>query len=505
MNGTPGTPGTPEPTGRTEQAEQAERDWSELVRLLDAREVVLSTAGERLEYLAPPGAMDAELVALVKGSRERLLATLTGGGTAEAAAPAGIAQARMHRGHGRAADPSLWNITLRIGLRGPLDPARLERALAALVARHRSLRTRFVPSDLGVLQQVHPAGPVPLPVTDLAGLDEVGRRNAVAAATRAETGTPFDLAVPPLLRARLLRSAADRHVLFLTVHHIALDGWSLATLLEDLGALYGDPDAALPDPGSMIEHACWERTVVTRDAVRRATRRYADRLAGLPLTVPLPTDRPRPDRRSGRGGILHFRLAADLTAALTRRAAQRSTTPAAVVLAALGDLLHEVTGADETLVMLSTANRRRREHERLVGLLTTNLPVRLPGRAAGGFDALVDLAGRALATTVDDAEVPFGLCTEPLRELGLELPPSFPQLLLAMQTTPAPVLELAGLEVAVEDLPGSAARCDLLLMLSPDADGMAGVAEYDADLFDEGTVRGWLDGLVARLSAGLLG
>ncbi|MEU1423680.1 condensation domain-containing protein [Kitasatospora sp. NPDC005751] len=485
------------PTGPTAPAVPAPtEDWQRLVRLLDEREIVLSTEGGRLDYLAPPGAMDAPLVALVKAERPRLLATLTGGGAAEAAAPAGIAQARMHRSHGRVADPSLWNITQRITLRGPLDPARLQRALTALTARHRSVRTRYAPSDLGLLQQVLPAPDgLPLPVAAVGGGAE-----AVAAATREEAATPFDLAAPPLLRARLLRLGPEHHVLLLTFHHIVLDGWSLATLLADLGTLYGDHRADLPEPGSMIEHACWERTVVTREAVRRATARYAERLAGLPLTVPLPTDRPRPERRSGHGGVLPFTLTPELTAALNRCAARRSTTPAAVVLAAVGDLLGELTGADETLVMLSTANRRRREHERLVGLLTTNLPVRLPSRAPGGFAGLVDRAGEALATTLDQADVPFGLVTEELRARGLALPPSFPQVLLAVQTTPAPVLELTGLDVVVEDVPGSGARSDLLLMLTPEGNGLTGLAEYDADLFDEATVRGWLDRLVRRLA-----
>ncbi|MFG3053417.1 condensation domain-containing protein [Kitasatospora sp. NPDC048239] len=470
--------------------------WQRLLRLLDEREVVLSTRGERLEYLAPPGAMDAELLALVKGSRGRLLAALTGAGAAEASAPAGIAQARMHRGHGRAADPSLWNITQRLTLRGPLEAGRLRQALTALTVRHASLRTRFTATELGLLQQVLAApAALALPVTEASG-----DPGAVEAATREEAGTPFDLAAPPLLRARLLRQGPEHHTLLLTVHHIALDGWSLATLLDDLGALYRDLDAPLGDPGSMTEHACWERTVVTRQAVREATARYAERLAGLPLTVHLPTDRPRPEQRSGRGAIAHFTLAPDLTAALYRCAARRSTTPAAVVLAALGDLLNDLTGAEESLVMLSTANRRRREHERVVGLLSTNLPVRLPHRADGGFPALVDRAARALATTLDDADVPFGLVTEDLRELGLALPPSFPQLMLVVQSTPATALDLPGLDVRIEDIEGNGARADLMLMLTPHEGALAGLAEYDTDLFDEPTVRGWLDTLVTRLA-----
>ncbi|MFD7583437.1 hypothetical protein, partial [Kitasatospora sp. NPDC059817] len=62
------------------------------------------------------------------------------------------------------------------------------------------------------------------------------------------------------------------------------------------------------------------------------------------------------------------------------------------------------------------------------------------------------------------------------------------------------VNHLPGLTAEVEDVPGPSARSDLLLVLTPDADGYAGLAEYDADLFDPDTVRSWLDALVNDLA-----
>ena len=49
---------------------------------------------------------------------------------------------------------------------------------------------------------------------------------------------PFDLAQGPLMRGRLVRLAADEHVLLLTLHHIVSDGWSMGVLLDELGRLY---------------------------------------------------------------------------------------------------------------------------------------------------------------------------------------------------------------------------------------------------------------------------
>ena len=53
-----------------------------------------------------------------------------------------------------------------------------------------------------------------------------------------EADAPFDLEHGPLIRGRLVRLAADDHVLLLTMHHIVSDGWSAGVLARELGTLY---------------------------------------------------------------------------------------------------------------------------------------------------------------------------------------------------------------------------------------------------------------------------
>src|SRR5262249_13581689 len=136
-------------------------------------------------------------------------------------------------------------------LRGQLDTAALQAALTGLVARHESLRTTFEPLDGQGGQLVHPPYPVALPITDLSASAPVAStlpESAPAASTPSgsalpapagsasagsELGSalrqallddgrrPFDLAAGPVLRVRLLRLAADDHVLSLTLPHIS--------------------------------------------------------------------------------------------------------------------------------------------------------------------------------------------------------------------------------------------------------------------------------------------
>ncbi|HEV7516141.1 MAG TPA: condensation domain-containing protein, partial [Thermoanaerobaculia bacterium] len=75
------------------------------------------------------------------------------------------------------------------------------------------------------------------------------------------------------------------------------------------------------------------------------------------------------------------------------------------------------------------------------------------------------------------------------------------QVMLVLQNAPLPRFELPGLSLTVEPLGVGAAKFDLTLSLSQGPGGLAGVFEYDADLFDRGTLERW-SGYLATLLAG---
>ena len=122
---------------------------------------------------------------------------------------------------------TFYNVPVAVRLRGELDVAALERTLSEIVRRHEVLRTRFVSVGGEPRQQVLEAAEVKLRITDLSGLEETAREAAVKEAATAESSEPFDLAHGPLLRVKLLRLGEQEHVVLLTMHHIASDGWSM--------------------------------------------------------------------------------------------------------------------------------------------------------------------------------------------------------------------------------------------------------------------------------------
>ncbi len=117
-------------------------------------------------------------------------------------------------------------------------------------------------------------------------------------------GYAFDLSVETPLRTTLFALAADRHVLLITLHHIACDGWSTTPMARDIATAYaarvsGAAPAWTPLPVQYADYAQWQRDLLgdENDPDSRARQQidyWTDQLAGLPDQLELPTDRPRP-------------------------------------------------------------------------------------------------------------------------------------------------------------------------------------------------------------------
>ena len=127
---------------------------------------------------------------------------------------------------------AFYNIPMAVRLKGSLQLEALERALSEIVRRHEVLRTRFVNVSGEPRQEVLPPVPIKLSVTEL---DDEGLLRSLVTA---ESSEPFDLANDLMLRAKLLRLGAEDHVVLLTMHHIASDGWSMGVLIKEVAALY---------------------------------------------------------------------------------------------------------------------------------------------------------------------------------------------------------------------------------------------------------------------------
>ncbi|MBE1561823.1 non-ribosomal peptide synthetase [Nonomuraea africana] len=257
------------------------------------------------------------------------------------------------------------NIAMAQRLSGRLDVDALRVALAAVARRHEVLRWR-VPQSGGVpAVEVDPPGEVPLPVEEVT-------EERLRERLQAEAAAPFDLAEGPLWRARLLRIAADEHVLALTAHHLVFDGWSQSVLYEDLGRAYRGEQQA-PLPASFGGYVAW---LGAREAAADLDW-WSARLDGVPAVLDLPRDHPRPAVQTFEGAGVMAEADATTSAAVRALAARLGATPYAVLLAAFAQALRRLTGQRDLVVGTPVADRRDPALEAMAGCLVQMLPVRM--------------------------------------------------------------------------------------------------------------------------------
>lgn len=181
---------------------------------------------------------------LSEGRREQPIAAVQRSGQL----PLSLAQRRLWFLEQLSPDSGAYNVPVAMRLHGRVDHAVLARCLDELVARHEPLRTSFAAVDGEPVQRVQRAEPVTLALDDLRRLPASARERRARALVDQEAQTPFDLEVTPLLRVRLVRLDAEEHLLVLTVHHLAIDGWSLPIVFAELDALYQAFSAGRPSP-----------------------------------------------------------------------------------------------------------------------------------------------------------------------------------------------------------------------------------------------------------------
>ncbi|HLM55885.1 MAG TPA: amino acid adenylation domain-containing protein, partial [Pyrinomonadaceae bacterium] len=394
----------------------------------------------------------------------------------------------------------LYNLPVALKLTGRLDLAAVQSSFNEIVRRHEVLRTHFRSLDGEPVQVIGDHRPLTLDVTDLSGEDDRGRRDSLAELlTRQEAQQPFDLGTGPLLRARLLRLAADEHVLLFTQHHIASDGWSLGILVREFSALYsaycrGLESPLAPLPVQYADYAVWQRGWLQGEMLDEQLAYWERRLAGAPPVHSLPLKRER-SAVQGREAVGHRRqLDEGLMRRLEALARREDVTLFMLLESAFALLVSRYSHEPDVVVGTPMAGRLHREVEGLVGFFINNLVLR--SRFDEG-ETFRDYLARQRQTVLDayaHQDVPFEMLVErlnPERSFGHD--PVF-QLVFSLDESEGGGLSLPGLNVSpVMREDGLQAKVDIEVVVGRGGGRTLVNWIYRAGLFD----AGWVEELAA--------
>ncbi|MBO0870431.1 MAG: amino acid adenylation domain-containing protein, partial [Micromonosporaceae bacterium] len=309
-------------------------------------------------------------------------------------------------------DSPVYNISACWVFPDGLGRDQVTEVFAKVVARHEALRTALRMEDGRLVQVVREAQPLRLPETDLSAVRQAEQRDQIARIGEQLARTAIPLAQPPLWRARLLRLADRSWALVLVFHHAVFDSHSLVVLGRELTALgaaaVDGSTAALPElPIQYADYAAWQRDQLAGDELDRQLAYWRERLAGAPALLPLPLDRPRPDRPGFAGDEVHFALPDGLLDQVGRVAAGTGATPYMVLTAGYLALLTRVCGVEDLVLGVSTAGRELPELAPLIGMFVNPVALRCDTGGDPTFAGLVARVREALVGALDHGQTPF--------------------------------------------------------------------------------------------------
>ncbi len=388
-----------------------------------------------------------------------------------------------------------YNTTHAFRVQGVLHIAALRQSFLTIVDRHESQRTTFALVDDIPHQVINPA-PVAwyLPVIDLCSLTPAQQHVSVQQLAAAEMQRPFDLTQDFMVRTQLLQLADQEHILLITHHHIASDGWSRRVFWRELSALYGAFTQGAPSPLPQMsiqyaDYAMWQRDYLQGAVLERQLAYWQKALAGAPPLLDLPADHPRPAQPSFRGAAVSMVLEADLTHQLRHLSRTQSTTLFMTLLAAFQVLLMRYTGQTDVVIGSPIANRTRQELEPLIGFFINTLVLRCNLADNPSFLELLAQVKTTTQAAYDQQDLPFDRLVEalgPARQLHYN---PLVQVMFALQNVPQAQWTLPGLQVQVAEVTVQSTHVDLEVYCHEVGETLQLRCIYSTDLFAQPTIQ----------------
>jgi FkbH-like protein len=400
-------------------------------------------------------------------------------------------------------NPSAQNTPMAVRFEGELDAGVLERALVEIVRRHEVLRSSIKVVDGSPTLKIADVA-LALERRDLSEVPAEVRARALSSAMAEQTARPFDIATGALVRATLFCLSEREHVLFLNVHHIAIDAWSTDILLREIETLYGaflggEPSPLPPLPIQYADYARWHRAQL-RD-IEPKLEYWRGRLKEAPKSVELPTDRPRtPETASGPSERLTFQLSSELIDEIDALARKSGATRYMALLAGFSALLSRWSRRTDLLISTPHANRPHPDVDNLIGLFATPHLLRIDASKDPSFDELLTRArDEALAAHKND--LPLEVIVQDQRSARERRDVGFSNVMFNMLTRVGRQATLPGVKVEPLEPGGRIVDLDLQLEVEVSPAGARVVVEYKTSLFDRETAQALAAGYQAILEA----
>ncbi|MDP5138085.1 condensation domain-containing protein, partial [Rheinheimera baltica] len=393
-----------------------------------------------------------------------------------------------------------YNIPLTYELKGDLKVDLLVQCIKHLIQRHESLTTRFIEIDGEPRQRVENNGDFIVPVL-------TAREEELSNIVLTESEHVFDLFNDRLLRVKLVHLSQSHHVLMINMHHIISDGTSIGIFLHELKELYlhkADNSCLARVEIQYADYSQWQQEQRPSETYFQSKKYWLESLENAPAISLFPTDHIRPNESFNNGNVSKFSIPSNVSESLRNIAKDQSCTLYIVLLAAFKFLLYRHTNQEDLVVGIMAENKRLLELENTIGFFANPLALRSVIDTHLNFNEFLMQVKDTVLNGLEHQEVIFSDIVSGLKfELEPSISPLFQTMFLmdvgAVQSFSLPGINCKGLAQEWQ-----ISKFDLSVTMFDNTDkSLAGVFEYNSDIFEQTTIEKIIDNYI-RLLANLV-
>ena len=469
---------------------------------LRALKVTLAVDGDQLSVRAPKGAITKELGAAMTERKHEILQYLKQA-QGLSAQPSKIQKADrslppvLSFGQKRlwflyeleGASPT-YNMPLCFGLTGDLNRQYFEQALSLVIQRHETLRYRFINSSTGPTIVIQDPEAFACEWLDLTS----EHTHTPETLTHAIQHFSFDLARDALIKATVIKTKSNEFQVWILLHHIVADGWSIGVLFKELQQIYtalcSQQTASLPDLAIQYsDYAHWQAKELGGANLERLIDYWKTRLAGSPELLTLTTDHPRPNYLSYQGNTYNCEIDSQVAAGLKTLSHSANCTLYMTLLAGFALVLSAHSGQDDVVIGSPVANRNDAVLEELIGLFINTLPIRLDLSGNPTVEEFLNRVKTACVSDFNHQEIPFEKIVEVLNPpRSLNHAPLY-QVAFDLQTPTEQANSFADLHIEPLAQDNTSAKFDLSLNIEDNGQQLLAFWNFSEDLFVSERIR----------------
>lgn len=398
-----------------------------------------------------------------------------------------------------------YNIPSAYYLEGACDLSSLEKAFQLLHVRHEILRTVFREVNGEPRQFILTASTVHPLIRHVDLRHDPQRENIALTMVNEDRTRPFDLGSGPLIRIWLIQLEDERHLLFVNMHHIISDGWSMSILTEEVQELYNSVSSGRTAGLKALDiqykdYAGWQSGQMASGMSAHRTYWHGKAKGLTPLD--LPTDLARPRLKTYRGAGYRSVIDPDTTRFIRNFAGENDLSLFMAVTGIVFLVLHGFTRQKDITIGTVSSGRDHESLESQIGYYLNTIFLRLQMEGNMPADTFLMNVRKECLESFSHDSYPFdSLVTEMDLRAGPGRSPVFDVLLVFQNAGRLANKGMQGLQVQPLTLSTTTSTYDLVLSFI-ESDELLISVDYNTDLFEKDTIVylvDWISQLMASL------